>query len=133
MITPQECFVQLQALTEKLSASASDIAAKKSFGAAVKDFREAAGMTRSQFARRLGVVVQTVHRWEEIGIGFRTAAEKILCLLDDRILHNPQKDDSHESASKNGDSRAKVTVTFEIETEVVANLLRELLQAKQKA
>lgn len=129
MITKEEALLQLEAAAEKLTKPT--IAFKKTFGEAVKVFRGATGLTPNEFARRCGVAVQTSYRWETIGVGKYGTATKVCRLFRERVL-NGVKQEAPAPTEEISDNLVKVSITFELPSKYVANLLRELLARKNE-
>jgi len=128
MISKEDALTRLEAIAEKLTKPT--IANKKEFGEAVKVFRGATGLTPNQLARQCGVAVQTTYRWETIGVGTCKTATKVCRLFRSRILNEAPVEPS--ALGQISSHLVKVTVTFELPSESVANLLRDILERRDK-
>lgn len=128
MITKEEALAHLEAVAEKLIKPT--IANKKEFGEAVRVFRGTTGLTPNQLARRCGVAVQTTYRWETIGVGTYSTATKVCRLFRSKVLNEVPVEPPAPVQTSN--HLVKVTVTFELPSESVADLLRDLLERRDK-
>lgn len=126
MITKEEALLKLEAAAEKLTHPT--IALKRAFGEAVRVFRGTTGLTPNQFARHCGVAVQTTYRWETNGVGKYGTATKVCQLFRDRVLNDVQPDPPTPIQTSN--NLVKVTVTFDLSSEYVSSLLRDILTQK---
>lgn len=128
MITKEDALTRLEAISEKLTKPT--IANKREFGEAVRVFRDATGLTPNQLARQCGVAVQTTYRWETIGVGTYKTATKVCRLFRSKVLNEAPAEPP--VISQISSHLVKVTVTFELPSESVANLLRDILERRDK-